>query len=130
MKVKESCCGGSFSKSPLRVIDPDAVGVPTENSKQTQFHNLSEEKFDHMKLMYMYNQFIPPERRPDYLPPFVSSAVRGRLPSTTTTSEPRSKRPRKPSTCSTPGCAGSGHRNPARWAQGHSTRAGRPLHTS
>ena len=128
MKVRESCCSGSFSKSPLRVIDPNAVGVPTDNYKETQFHNISEEKFEHMKLMY--DQFIPPEQRPDYLPPPVSSSVVvPTAPGTSSNiSEPPRKRPRKQSTCATPGCDGSGHKNPARWAQGHTTRAGCPLH--
>ena len=65
MKVRESCCNGSFSKSP---IEPSAAGVPTDNYKETQFRDQSTEKFENMKLMY--NQFIPPERRPNYLPPF------------------------------------------------------------
>jgi len=57
----------------LKVIDPSTAGVPTDNYKETQFHDLSTEKFENMKLMY--NQFIPPERRPTYLPPFVSTVV-------------------------------------------------------
>ena len=138
MKVKESCCSGSFTKSPLRVRDPDAVGVPTDNHKETQFRSLSEEKFDQMKLVY--NQFIPPKRRPDYLPPFVSTVVVRTAPASsssgtssslvrahiTSTSEPPPKR-RKQSVCSTTGCDGSGHKNPVQWAHGHTTRAGCPL---
>lgn len=73
MKVRESCCSGSFSTSPLKINDPNAVGVPTDNYKATVFRDLSTEKFENMKVMY--NQFIPPERRPDYLPPFVLSVV-------------------------------------------------------
>ena len=60
MKVRESCCSGSFSQSPLRILAPDTVGIPTENYKETQFRNLSAEKLENMKLMY--NQFIPPHR--------------------------------------------------------------------
>ena len=133
MKVRESCCNGSFSKSPLRVIHPDAVAIPTENYKETQFRNLSTEKLDNMKLMY--NQFIPPERRPDYLPPFVStvavSTATNRCSSVpSTSSEPPAKRPRKKSSCTTPGCDGTGHKNPTHWARGHTTRAGCPRNTS
>lgn len=45
----------------LKVIDPSAPGVPTDNYNETQFHDLSTEKFENMKLMYMYDQFVPPE---------------------------------------------------------------------
>lgn len=132
MKVRESCCSGSFSRSPLRLVEPAAVGIPTDNYKETQFHNLSDEKFDNMKVMY--NNFIPPERRPDYLPPFVSSVTvstfSGNSSSSASTSEPPRKRPRKQSSCSTPGCDGSGHKNPAHWARGHTTRAGCPLYNA
>ena len=74
-------CSSSFSTSPLKVLDTSVVGIPTENYKETQFHGLSAEKFENIKLMLMlmlmlmYNQFIPPERRPDYLPPFVPSVA-------------------------------------------------------
>ena len=36
--------------APLKVIDPSAAGVPTDNFKETQFHDLSTEKFENMKL--------------------------------------------------------------------------------
>ena len=39
----------------LMVIDPSAAGVPTDNYKETEFRDLSTEKFENMKLMY--NQF-------------------------------------------------------------------------
>ena len=130
MKVRESCYRGSFSRSPLKIVDPSAVGVPTDNYKETQFRELSTEKFENMKLMY--NQFIPPERRPDYLPPFVSSVVLNTTSSRSSSSTnpsapPPAKQPRKQSSCSTPGCDGTGHKNPARWDRGHTTRAGCPL---
>lgn len=66
MKVRESCYKGSFNKSPLRAINPDAGSIPTDNYKDTQFRNLSADKF---KLIY--DQFVPPEWHPDYLPPVV-----------------------------------------------------------
>ena len=134
MKVRESCYSGSFSWSPLKVLDSTANGVPTTNYKDTQFRDLSREKLENMK--QMYNQFISPERRPDYIPPFATTVD---IPSTSTLPsgatgapshcEPPTKRPRKRSSCSTPGCDGSGHKNHARWADGHTTRAGCPLVT-
>ena len=30
--------------------------------------------------------------------------------------------------CSTPGCDGTGHKNVARWSEGHTTRAGCPIY--
>lgn len=135
MKVRESCFSGSFSRSPLRVIDAVAVGIPTDSYKDTQFRNLTTEKLENMKLMY--NQFISPERRPDYLPSFVSTLTVSSSVSTASSSRfsdrsvpPPAKRPRKQSTCSTPGCDGSGHKNPAHWDRGHTTRAGCPLFNS
>ena len=122
-----------FSTSPLKVLDSSAVGIPTENYKESQFRGLSAEKFENMKLMY--NPFIPPERRPDYLPPFVPSVANTSSRSSCSTASrdpsvyvcPPAKRPRKQSTCSTPGCNGTGHKNQARWDGGHTTKAGCPL---
>ena len=133
MKVRVSCCRGSFSQSPLKVIDPSAVDVPTDNYRETQFRNLSTEKFENMKVMY--NQFILPERRPDYLPPFIASVTVSGLNSASSSSSttpsitapPPAKRSRKQSSCSIPGCNGTGHKNPLHWARGHTTRAGCPL---
>lgn len=128
MKARESCYKGSFSKSPLRAIYPDADSIPTDNYKDTQFQNLSADKFDNMKLMY--DQFVPPERCPDYLPPSVviNSAGSSSSSSRNMTEPPPTKKPRKQSSCSTPGCDGSGHKNPKHWERGHTTRAGCPLY--
>ena len=73
MKVRENCFDGSFRNSPLRVINPDTEGIPTSNYKDTRFRQLSADKLEHMKTMY--NHFVSPERRPDYLPPFQTSVV-------------------------------------------------------
>ena len=64
IKVRESCCSGTFSWSPLKVLDASAAGVLTITKKV--FRDLFTEEFENMKLMY--NQFIPPERHPDYFP--------------------------------------------------------------
>lgn len=81
-------------------------------------------------MIQMYDQFILPDRRPDYLPAF-SSRLIASLPSTsqaTSTATPTTTatKKRKKSSCSTPGCKGEGHKNPTRWAEGHTTRAGCP----
>ena len=73
MKVRENCYDGSFRSSPLRVLNPDVQGIPTSNYKDTHLRQLSTDKLEHMKTMY--NQFVPPERRPDYLPPHQPSVV-------------------------------------------------------
>ena len=67
---KRSCCSGSVGRSPLKVFDPSAAVIPTITKKHS-FIICLQKSFDNMKVMY--NQFIPPELRPDYLPPFVSS---------------------------------------------------------
>ena len=100
MKVRESCCSGSFSRSPLKVTDPSAAGVPTDNYKETQFRNLPTEKNENMKLMYMYNQLVSPERCPNYLPPFFSVINATRRSSNTSSSNsvpPPAKRSHKQS---------------------------------
>ena len=115
---------------PLRCSCLSAAGFPTDNYEETQFCDQSMEFSENTKLMY--NQFIPPERLSDYLPPFISSVVintiSSRSSSSTTNSDPsvppQAKRPCKQSLCATLGCNGTGHKSPARWDRGHITRAG------
>ena len=45
MKVRESYYTGSFSRSPLKILDTTANGVPTTNYKDTQFRDLSRESW-------------------------------------------------------------------------------------
>ena len=123
MKIREKCYDGSFSESPLSIVDESAAGYPTENYRDTHTRPLTSEKMKNM--VTMYDKFIPPERRPDYLPPFhplASTSSQGLVsnPSSSTTTG------RKKSQCQTPGCDGTGHRNKSRWNEGHTTRAGCP----
>ena len=132
MKVRESCCKGPFSTSPLRVIDPDAVSIPADNYKDTQFRNLSVEKFENMKLMY--DQFVPSERRPDYLPPSMvinSAGTSSRSSSSNapcnTTEPPPTKKPRKQFHVQLRDAMGLVIRT-QNTGRGHTTRAGCPLY--
>lgn len=45
MKVREKCYAGTFSVSPLQVIDESAVGIPTDNYKVTHTQALTQEKW-------------------------------------------------------------------------------------
>jgi hypothetical protein len=127
MKVREHCFSGSWKDSPLRIRDSSVSGVPTETYKETQTRSLTAEKMANM--VTMYDRFIPPHCRPDYLPP-QSTAIRSSCAPSTSASAQSSASPsrkRKQSKCSTEGCDGTGHKNPARWAAGHTTKAGCPL---
>ena len=79
-------------------------------------------------MITMYDRFIAPDRRPEYLPPLRSTAVpdshtTASRPTSTISDEPKK---RKQSKCSVPGCDGTGHRSQARWSEGHTTKAGCP----
>lgn len=138
MKVRERCFDGQWKDSPLHVRDVSAPGLPTNSYKETQTRSISAEKMANM--VTMYNRFISPDRRPEYLPPERSAPVSAlaqttsalQTPSATSTSSaPAASSPtrkRKQSKCSTVGCDGTGHKNPKKWTQGHTTKAGCPLH--
>ena len=134
MKVREKCITGEYKRSPLRLLDPATPGIPTTTYKDAHTHNIKNEKLANM--VTMYNKFFSPDRRPEYLPPLQpastfhhqsssSSTLQHQLTSTSGPQEQR--RRRKQSKCIVEGCNGHGHRNKARWNEGHSTRAGCPL---
>ena len=124
MKVRENCFSGTWKDSPLRMRDLSVTGVPTETYKETQTKSFTAEKMANMVIMY--DRFIPPCCRPDYLP----SAIHARTTGTSASQSshvPSPSRKRKQSKCSTEGYDGTGHKNPARWAAGHTTKSGCPL---
>ena len=131
MKVKEKCYGGSFVESPLSVLDESAIGYPTLNYRDTHTRPLTDEKMKNM--ITMYDKFVPPNRRPDYLPPFRQSATSLQGVASTSSANvaltsslsflPSTTTGRKRSHCQ---CGGSGHKNKARCNEGHTTRAGCP----
>lgn len=133
MKVREQCYTGAWKDSPLRLLDPSICGTPTTNYKDTKYHAIKDEKMANM--ITMYNRFISPDRRPSYLPVFQPSYIGTQststsAPTATPHQQPSSgatSRPRKPSKCSVAGCDGTGHRNKARWSEGHNTKAGCPI---
>ena len=105
MKVRELCYAGAWNDSTLKVLT-------------------------------MYDKFISLDRRPSYLPAFQPSlpisrpivSISSSLPaSASCTSNSGTTQQRKQSKCSVPGCDGSGHRNHAKWNEGHKTRAGCPI---
>ena len=98
------------------------------------------DKLEH--LVDMYDRFIPEEKRLEILPLPVRAdnpqdnavqAVGGAAASAEiarahhqAVKRPK-KRPKK-KTCPVAGCTGQGHKNLRRWAEGHTTRAGCPIH--
>ena len=73
MKVRENCFSGSWSESPLHA---DADGTPTITYRDTRTRQLTSEKM--ANIITMYDRFISPHRRPDYLPscnPSTSTAL-------------------------------------------------------
>ena len=73
MKVREKCFTGEWRASPLKVVNPLAPGKPTVTYKDAHTHNIKQDKLAHM--LTMFNRFIPPGRRPDYLPPYSPPSV-------------------------------------------------------
>ena len=73
MKVQQHCFTGAWKESPLHVIQPDIQGEPATTYKEEQTCHLSAEKMANM--ITMYDRFIAPDRRPEYLPPLGSTAV-------------------------------------------------------
>ena len=122
MKVRQNCYSGDWKDSPLRVLDATASGVPETTYSNSHIREISAEKMANMTTMY--DRFIPPDRRPVYLPPLTTS--QSTASSSTTSSSVTRQSKRKQSKCSTPGCDGSGHKDASRWAEGHKTRAGCP----
>ena len=127
MKVREKCYCGDWKDSPLHVLDTTVPGVPDTKYSSSHYRAIPAEKMANM--VTMYNKFIPPDHRPDYLPPFSTSrptAHSSSSTSSTTSASGAKQSKRKQSKCSTPRCDGSGHRIPSRWAEGHKTKAGCP----
>ena len=124
MKVRENCFASEWKDSPLRVRDHTVQGVPTTAYSNSHLHSISAEKMGNM--ITMYDRFVPPSRRPSYLPPPTSTTPTAQ--SQTTTLAPSNSRGQRKriSKCSTIGCDGSGHKNQRRWSEGHTTRAGCP----
>ena len=136
MKVREKCFTGDWRESPLCLLDETIPGTPTTTYKDAHSHNIKDDKLANM--VTMYNRFIAPDRRPEYLPPLQPALTLQHQPSSSSTTEhqPTSTmssvrqeppRRRKQSKCTVEGCDGRGHRNKARWSEGHTTRAGCPL---
>lgn len=67
MKVRELCYTGAWTDSKLKVKDPTVPWLPLHTYKEKHYHSLSKEKMANM--VTMYDRFIPPSHRPNYLPP-------------------------------------------------------------
>ena len=70
MKVREQCYTGSWTDSPLCVLDEAVSGTPSDatNYRDTKFRVLKSDKMVHM--VTMYDKFVSPDRRPSYLPAY------------------------------------------------------------
>ena len=98
-----------------------SIQLPNSNYYDKK-KSLSEQKLSHMQTMY--GRWIDPDRWPVFLPtPPLSTTV-----TSEDTGPPRADRStRRKMNCSVAGCDGTGHKNPAKWEQGHTTRAGCPI---
>ena len=127
MKVREHCFDPQveLSVSPLHVVGNAQLSTLL-TYKQARRHPISDDKMAHM--VQMYNSFVPLDRRPEFLPAFISNASAPMVSAITTAraTASRAASPRKKSQCSLPGCDGAGHKNPKRWNEGHNTKAGCP----
>ena len=104
---------------------------------QDKSPGIQADKLEH--LVDMYDRFIPEEMRLEILPLPVRAdnpqdnavqAVGGAAASAEIARAHHQavKRPKKKKTCPVAGCTGQGHKNLRRWAEGHTTRAGCPIH--
>ena len=104
---------------------------------QDKSPGIQADKLEH--LVDMYDRFIPEEKRLEILPLPVRAdnpqdnavqAVGGAAASAEIARAHHQavKRPKKKKTCPVAGCTGQGHKNLRRWAEGHTTRAGCPIH--
>ena len=123
--------GGTLSVYVIHLAVP---GVQTDTYKETQMKTFSAEKLANM--ITVYDCFITPDHRPDYLLPSNStrSALAPSTRSATTSSASQSAATvpgpswkRKQSKCSMRDVMVLVTKNPAKWAQGHTTKAGCPL---
>ena len=103
MEVRDKCFTGAWRQSPLRLVDSSAPG----------------------NMVTMYEKFISPDRRPEYLPAYHPNTLQHQPASTSTSAQP-ARRKRKQGKCTVEGCDSSGHCNKARWNDGHTTRASCP----
>ena len=124
MKVREHCFAGVWKNSPLKVVNmmlPAPPSPPIGRHIVTVF--LQRKRAN---MVTMYDCFISPNCWPEYLPPLNCHTTDPCPPTTVTPTalSSSSGRPRKQSKCSVQECDGTGQRNPARWSEGHTTRAG------
>ena len=108
MKVREHCFAGAWKNSPLNVVNTDVAGTPLTTYRETHFHSISAEKIANM--VTMYDRFILPDSRPEYLPPLNCHTIDPCPPTTVnpTALSSSSGRPRKQSKCSVRGWNGTG----------------------
>ena len=65
MKVREKIYNGAWTNSPLHTVNPTLSGLPT-TTYSNKTRALTKEKLANLEVMY--NRFIPPQFRPDFIP--------------------------------------------------------------
>ena len=137
LNVRKLCSGGDYT--PVTLYRQEEGAVPDLRDSLISYEDahecpaISPEKMAH--LVDMYDRWISPDRRLEFLPPyqptvvpqaqFIAAAAGGPITSALAQAHEEQRARRK---CSTPGCSGQGHKNIARWAEGHTTRSGCPIH--
>ena len=77
--------GGQWKDSPLHIVNHTVLGTPFTNYKE---HNIKDDKMANM--VTMYDKFIPPDRRPEYLPALKQSlSILSSTQSSLTPAEPQ-----------------------------------------
>ena len=135
MKVREHCYHGPWKDSPLHVISSAVSVTPTTTYVDRQC-NISSEKMANMILMYDLSHLIIVQTTcPHWLSGTLYQLLEAQVlfqtlqapVQTAIATSTSTTRKRKRSKCSVEGCNGTGHRNPAKWNQGHTTKAGCPI---
>ena len=135
LDVRKLCSGGEYTPVCIHInpdIVPDLRSSVRNYEEAGMMPGLSVEKT--ARLLEMYNTWISPERRLEFLPPYVPpeatpsiAAVSSTGPVSSALAQEREDR-RARRRCSTPGCSGLDHKNVRRWFEGHITRSGCPIY--
>lgn len=124
--VRRSCWNEAIGLESTNVIINHGmrISIDSLHNYYERRSNLSEQKMNHMQTMY--SRWVSPDRWPLYLSRdvVIPEPNSGNKKSSSGNQAPKT---RKKSKCSTPGCDGRGHKNPAKQSQGHTTRAGCPI---
>ena len=133
LQVREDCASGELHMSRLTVRRNITTQVQCFPEASLNYlaskRDISREKMSDMYTMY--SRFIDQARWPDCMyisQPEPNSCTRPERSISERPMVQAASAQRRGKHCSTPGCDGSGHKDVARWSEGHKTRAGCPIY--